>query len=193
MFVKMVEHQNKDYFHLMGKGRLVSIIASVIALIGIIGGLALPLLKELNGLYLVLKIYYTIASAMIIFGLVSISKYHNVGIHIYFGFFTILALISSTVSAFTVYVITQKMKNEGAECRPLVDDCMNSRDYFMLGFNVLQILFFLTSWAFLLRFLIMFRKQFKVWEESYKNQGMDSNFHHWFDSSLKKSIDLEQH
>ena len=179
----------RDYFKWMGNGRQLTIILNSISLIFIIGMLALPLPKQLAEFYIPLRIYLTLASAMFIFGLISIVKYHSMGIHIYFVFYTVLALISTSVSLYTISLVVPKI---GQVCQELVDNCVSKGEYFAIGFNGLQILLFIVGWVFLLRFILVFRKQLRIWKECYKDEDGDACFYQWFDSSLKKTIDMEQ-
>lgn len=173
------QEESNDRFSFLGDARFATLCVSGISLFGILIFLAIPIPVD-RTVMLIMKSYYTLSAAIIIFGYICIIKYNPIGITIYTIFYTITALLSTFLSCNGVYDQIAKFKHID-QCDPLVNDCSSKLKVILLmTLQLFQILFWIVATCIVIRFYLRFNYKYQFWKRSYQGeQGPDAFFQHW--------------
>ena len=108
-------------------------------------------------------------------------QYNRVMINWYFAFYTLLGMISMSLSSLQLYAISIKIQKSPPDCNPLISNqCVSFRDYFFISLQALQIVFWIVGWSLFYRFMQRFYMKQRIWKEKYANStGQDADFTHW--------------
>jgi hypothetical protein len=155
-------------------------VVTCLVLLGSILFITLPSMQNTPRLVtIVLKIWYTIAIPMSIFGYISIARHHPTSINIYCFYFGFNAFLSICLSTVAIIMSVETHKQERRE-KCLTAMCMSQHKSLILACaNGVQILFWLFALLVIKRFYIRHRNEYLQWKHDYRQDCHHSQYHHW--------------
>jgi hypothetical protein len=155
-------------------------VVTCLVLLGSILFITLPSMQNTPRLVtIILKIWYTIAIPMSIFGYISITRHHPTSINIYcfyFGFNAFLSLCLSTVAI----VMSIETWNQEKTKKCSTEMCMSHyKSLIVACANGIQILFWIFAIFVMKRFYVKHRNEYLQWKNDYRQDCHQSQYHHW--------------
>ncbi|KAI8900294.1 hypothetical protein BC833DRAFT_618682 [Globomyces pollinis-pini] len=180
---------SKSMWRFLGSIRVAALVVTALTLAGTLIFLAVPIDKSQETVSIILKSYYTVTVAFLIFGYISIIKYNPTSITIYTVFFVLNALVSGFLSIYQL-IRNANTISEAYKCKEQFDCPDKTKAVIILCINAVAILYWIGCSAIVIQCYLGFQEKYLYWKSNYAGaSGPDSMFQHW---CYRNQIESEQ-